>query len=109
MGDMKKGEEKTVADAEPTVSRKDQRKLDAERRQRNKPLYEALKKAELAVEKYHNEQRQLEQMLADPDIYTDDAKIRLKQTLEKKVQVDKALEEAETAWMAAEEAIENAE
>ena len=107
--EQKKGEEKTVADAEPAVSRKDQRKLDAERRQRNKPLYDALKKAELAVEKYHNEQRQLEQMLADPDIYTDESKIRLKQTLEKKIQVDKALEEAETAWMAAEEAIENAE
>ena len=106
--EQKKCEEKMVADAEPALSRKDQRKLDAERRQKNKPLYDALKRAELAVEKYHNEQRQLEQMLADPDIYTDEAKMRLKQALDKKVKIDKALEDAEVAWMEAEEAIENA-
>ncbi len=107
--EQKKGEEKIVSDAEPTVSRKDQRKLDAERRQRNKPLYDALKKAELAVEKYHNEQRQLEQLLADPDIYLETSKARLRQVLDNKVRVDKALEEAEFAWMEAEEAIENAQ
>ena len=107
--EQKKGEEKTVSDAEPTVSRKDQRKLDAERRQRNKPLYDALKKAELAVEKYHNEQRQLEQLLADPDIYLETSKARLRQVLDNKVRVDKALEGAEVAWMEAEEAIENAQ
>jgi ATP-binding cassette subfamily F protein 3 len=57
----------------------------------------------MAVEKYHNEQRQLEQQLADPAIYAESEKARLKQTLERKVQVDKALDEAETAWMEAEE------
>ncbi|RIZ67445.1 MAG: ATP-binding cassette domain-containing protein [Methylococcales bacterium] len=107
--EQKKGEEKTVTDAEPTVSRKDQRKLDAERRQRNKPLYDALKKAEQAVEKYHNEQRQLEQLLADPDIYAETEKARLKQTLERKIQIDKALDIAEAEWIEAEENIENAQ
>ncbi|MDD5631953.1 MAG: ABC transporter ATP-binding protein, partial [Methylococcales bacterium] len=91
----------------PSVSRKDQRKLDAERRQKHKPLFDALKKAEIAVEKYHNEQRQLEYQLADPAIYADSEKMRLKQLLERKIQVDKALDEAETAWMEAEEKIEN--
>jgi len=107
--EQKKGEEKTVTDAEPTVSRKDQRKLDAERRQRNKPLYDALKKAEQTVEKYHNEQRQLEQLLADPDIYAETEKARLKQTLERKIQIDKALDIAEAEWIEAEENIENAQ
>ena len=108
LAEQKKAEDKGADEVVTTISKKDQRKLDAERRLRNKPLYDALKKAELAVEKYHNEQRQLEQQLADPDIYLESSKAILKQVLDKKVQVDKALEEAETAWMLAEEAVENA-
>ena len=107
--EQKKLDDKSTVEVTTTVSRKDQRKLDAERRQKHKPLYDALKKAELAVEKYHNEQRQLEQALADPEIYEETAKARLKQTLERKIQVDKALDEAESAWMEAEENIENAQ
>ncbi|MDO9161654.1 MAG: ABC transporter ATP-binding protein, partial [Methylococcaceae bacterium] len=90
----------------PVVSRKDQRKLEAERRQKHKPLFDALKKAEAAVEKYHQEQKAIESQLADPDIYADSEKDRLKHTLARKVQIDKALEDAETAWMEAEEALE---
>ena len=106
--EQKKVDDKSDLESAPTVSRKDQRKLDAERRLKHKPLFDALKKAEIAVEKFHNEQRQLEHQLADPDIYDDSAKILLKQLLERKVKVDKALDEAEMAWMEAEEKIENA-
>ena len=109
LAEQKKGDEKAVLEVAPTVSRKDQRKLDAERRQKHKPLFDALKKAEMAVEKYHNEQRQLEHQLADTAIYTESEKARLKQILERKVQVDKALDDAEAAWMEAEENIENAD
>jgi len=108
LSDQKKNEEKTLVESAPTVSRKDQRKLDAERRQRHKPLYDALKKAELAVEKYHQEQRQLEQQLADPDIYAESEKAQLKKLMERKAQVDKALEDAEAAWLEAEERLEEA-
>ncbi len=104
--EQKKGEEKTVVDSAETVSRKDQRKLDAERRQKHKPLFDTLKKAETAVEKYHNEQRQLEHQLADPAIYAESEKEQLKKLLERKVKIDKALDEAEAAWMEAEEKIE---
>ncbi len=106
--EQKKTEEKTVADNVQTVSRKDQRKLDAERRQKYKPLFDALKKAEIAVEKYHNEQRQLEQQLADPAIYAESEKESLKKLMEHKVKIDKALDDAEAAWMEAEEKIETA-
>ncbi len=106
--EQKKGEEKIDADSEQTVSRKDQRKLDAERRQRHKPLFDALKKTEIAVEKYHHEQRQLEHQLADPAIYAESEKAQLKKLMERKVKVDKALDDAETAWMEAEEKIEAA-
>jgi ATP-binding cassette subfamily F protein 3 len=104
--EQKKGEEKTVVDSAQTVSRKDQRKLDAERRLKHKPLFDALKKAEIAVEKYHNEQRQLEHQLADPAIYAESEKEQLKKLMERKVKVDKALDDAEVAWMEAEEKIE---
>jgi ATP-binding cassette subfamily F protein 3 len=104
--EQKKGEEKTVVDSAQTVSRKDQRKLDAERRLKHKPLFDALKKAEIAVEKYHNEQRQLEHQLADPAIYAESEKEQLKKLMERKVKIDKALDEAEAAWMEAEEKIE---
>lgn len=100
--DTKNTLEPTIA----TVSRKDQRKLEAEHRLKQKPLYDALKKAEQAVEKLHQEQRQLEQQLADPAIYEDSEKARLKQVMTLKMQVDKALSDAETAWLEAEENIE---
>ena len=85
------------------VSRKEQRKNDAERRKRLKPLLNKAKKAEQAVEKYHAEQKELEQQLADPDIYSDTKKEMLKQLLAQKVAVDNALEQAETEWMDLEE------
>ncbi|MDD1610128.1 MAG: ATP-binding cassette domain-containing protein [Methylococcaceae bacterium] len=103
--EQKKTEEKTVESGDTTVSRKDQRKLDAENRRKYKPLYDALKKAEDAVEKYHAEQKQLEQQLADSAIYEDSEKARLKQVLDRKIQVDKLLEDAEMAWMNAEEQV----
>ena len=103
--EQKKAEEKPAENLEPSVSRKDQRKVDAENRRKYKPLYDALKKAEDAVEKYHAEQKQLEQQLADPAIYEDGEKPRLKQVLDRKVQVDKLLEDAEMAWMDAEEQV----
>ncbi len=90
------------------INRKDQRKLEADAGQRIKPLYDALKKAENAVEKFHNEQRQLEMQLADPDLYGDSQKDRLKQILTRKAQIDKALEEAEADWLEAEEKLEAA-
>jgi ATP-binding cassette subfamily F protein 3 len=104
--EQKKGEEKPDVESAQTVSKKDQRKLDAERRLKHKPLFDAQKKAEIAVEKYHNEQRQLELQLADPAIYEASEKEQLKKLMEQKIKIDKALEDAEAAWMEAEEMIE---
>ncbi|MDD2724956.1 MAG: ATP-binding cassette domain-containing protein [Methylovulum sp.] len=107
LSEQKKNDEKTVSVEIASVSRKDQRKLEAERRQRHKPLYDALKKAELAVEKYHQEQQQLERLLTDPLLYDESKKTCLKELLERKIQVDKALDAAESVWLEAEEKIES--
>jgi len=87
-------------------SRKEQRKQDAVRRNRLKPLLNRLKKSEQAVEKYHGEQKKLEQQLANPDIYSESQKQNLKKILALKVEVDNALELAETEWMEVEELLE---
>ena len=108
LSDQKKTDDKTPDDVS-NVSRKDQRKLDAERRQRIKPLLDALKKAEQTVEKLHQEQRQLELQLAEPAIYEESEKAQLKKLMERKIVVDKALSEAEAAWLEAEEHVESAQ
>lgn len=99
-------EQQNASEKTETVSRKDQRKLDAERRQKQKPLLDALKKAEAAVEKYHAEQRELETQLADPDIYADSEKARLRTVLDRKTQVDNKLEEAELLWLETQERLD---
>ena len=96
----------TAVDSTAVVSRKDQRKLEAERRQRLKPLFDAVKKAEADMEKWYQQQLDLEQQLADPLIYEDSNKEQLKQVLANKAKVDAALEQAELAWMTAEEQLQ---
>jgi ATP-binding cassette subfamily F protein 3 len=108
LAERKKGEEKTTDELNATGSRKEQRKQDAERRQKNKPLLDALKKAEIAVEKYHSEQRRLEFELAEPMLYSESEKEKLKKLLARKAEIDKALDAAEADWMEAEERLEAA-
>ncbi|NBV75457.1 MAG: ABC transporter ATP-binding protein, partial [Methylococcaceae bacterium] len=70
---------------------------------------DAVKKAEAQMEKFHLEQQALEQQLADPVIYEDSNKEQLKQVLANKAKVDAALEQAELAWMTAEEQLQQQE
>ncbi len=90
------------------VSRKEQRKNEAEYRKQLQPLLKQLKKAEKAVDQCHTEQKKLEQQLADPEIYLDSNKNNLKILLAQKVKVDTALVTAEEKWMEVEELVEQA-
>ena len=76
---------------------------------KNDDAENAVKKAEAAVEKFHKEQQELEQQLADPAIYADENKEQLKKLLSRKSEVDNALEQAEIDWMTAEENLSQAE
>lgn len=105
----KVGETAPLPDNAGSVSRKDQRKQEADRRSRLKPLLDAVKKAEAAVEKFHQQQRELEEQLADPAIYADEFKEQLKNLLSRKSRIDSALEQAEIDWLAAEENLQQAE
>ncbi len=90
------------------LSRKNQRKIEAEQRKRLKPLMDALKKAEKNVEKYHRQQQTIDLKLAAPELYNDQNKETLKALLAEKVQVDHLLQQAEIDWMDAEEQLEQA-
>lgn len=91
------------------VSRKEQRKQEADRRKRLKPLLDRLRKAEQAVEKFHAEQKILEEKLSEPDIYNEIQKDFLKKILAQKIKVDNALEQSELEWMEVEELLEQAD
>ena len=112
LSEQKKALVETTDEAQMTpsvVSRKELRKQEAERRKRLKPLLDRLKKSEQAVEKYHAEQKILEQQLADPDIYSETQKQNLKKLLAQKVEVDNALELAEMEWMDVGELLEQSD
>ncbi len=98
----------TIPKIDGSVSRKDQRKLEAEQRKRLKPLQNKLKKLEQEVDRHHAAQKQLEQKLAAPDIYSDTQKDMLKQVLTEKLEIDRALEQAEEEWMNVSDLLEQA-
>ncbi len=93
----------------PSINKKEQRKLEAERRKQLKPLYDALKKADRKLESYHTKQKQLEEQLAESAIYDATNKDLLKQVLQEKAQIDKVLEATELEWMEISEQLEIAE
>jgi ATP-binding cassette subfamily F protein 3 len=98
-------EDSNVVINEP-ISRKDQRKQDAQYRQKQKPLLDALKKAEKIMDQYLHDQQMIEKQLTDETLYTVTEKARLKQLLEQKISIDKALEEAEITWLNAQEKLD---
>ena len=95
--------------AKAAVSRKDQRKSDADRRRMLRPLRLALEKAETALDKLAGEKRRLQNRLADPGLYQAEAKTLLQGVLLEQAGVEKALADAEAAWLEASEALESAE
>jgi ATP-binding cassette subfamily F protein 3 len=80
-------------------SRKEQRRRDAEQRARLQPVRKRVQQLEAAVERLTGERHRLEQELADPDLYADNAKPRLLGLLADKQRVDAELERAEADWL----------
>jgi ATP-binding cassette subfamily F protein 3 len=89
-------------------NRREQRRVAAEERARTAPLRAAARTAEARLHDLHAEKTRLESELAEPALYDGPTEkvttlqIRLAQTMT-------ALAEAETAWLAAHEALEEAE
>jgi len=109
LGERRNAQTSAAAEAAPTVSRKDQRRLDAERRQQLRPLQQAVAKAEAALEKLSQAQAELEARLADPAIYEPGNKERMQSLLLEKARLSRELDAAEFNWLEAGEALEAAE
>ena len=91
-----------------TVSRKDQRKHEADMRKQLQPLKRIVDKHEKELDKLVEQSAELEKQLADPDIYLDENKEALKSLLLKKRDVDVSVEKTEAAWLDASEEYEQA-
>ncbi len=89
-------------------SKKEQRQLDAERRKQLQPLSSKLKKLEKQLDVLTEQNDKLEKALADPDIYLEAHKEKLKKNLLEKSESDKALQQVEADWMEVSEEYETA-
>jgi len=98
--------EESATTTDSTLSNKERKQQEAKKRQQQKPLRDALKKAEKQIDKLSAEQQQLEEKLADNELYAADKKAELNILLEKKGLVDKALEAAEETWLEAQDALD---
>ena len=95
--------------AEAVPDRKQQRQQEAARRQRLKPLRDALAKTEQALEKCQAQQAELEALLADTGLYAPENKARLTELLGRQAAIKKQLDDVEAQWLAAMEELEAAE
>ena len=87
-------------------ARKEQKQQQANNRQQQKPLRDALRKAEKQLDKLQEKQQQLEAKLADSDLYHQDKKQQLADIINEKNSIDEQLAKTEEAWLTAQEALE---
>ncbi|MGB1187671.1 MAG: ATP-binding cassette domain-containing protein [Cycloclasticus pugetii] len=87
-------------------ARKEQKQQQANNRQQQKPLRDALRKAEKQLDKLQEKQQQLEAKLADSDLYHQDKKQQLADIINEKSSIDEQLAKTEEAWLTAQQALE---
>ena len=96
-------EQGEVPGAEPAVSRKEQKRQEAEERNRRfaqrKPLEARIRSAEKEIETLGAEKLRIEKMIAAPDMYGEARKDDLKRCLLEQAQIAKKLQGAEERWM----------
>lgn len=88
------------------ANRKEQKRLDAERRQQAAPLRKKLAQLEKNLEKLTACLNDLEAALASSEIYEAENKAKLTDTLAQQVATKKQLDEVEMEWLALQEELE---
>lgn len=91
------------------VDRKEQRRLDAEKRQRLQPLKNELKRIERDMEKAQQRKAEVDQQLSDSDIYQDANKDKLKKLLAEQATLNQQLNQIEEQWLTLSEELEQLE
>ena len=100
-------ENDTTPSSDKSVNaRKEQKQQQANNRQQQKPLRDALRKAEKQLDKLQEKHQQLEAKLADSDLYHQDKKQQLADIINEKSSIDEQLAKTEEAWLTAQEALE---
>ena len=89
-----------------SINRKEQRRLDAEKRQRLQPLKSKLKKIESALENAQQKKERLDKALADSALYAEDQKDELKKRLSEQTEVTQELTHLEEQWLELTEQLE---
>lgn len=90
-------------------SERERRQQGAQLRAQLKPLREAVKRAEIALERVEQRRAALEAKLADPALYDPTHKEELKRLLADKAAIEREREAAETNWLTHAETLEQAE
>ena len=87
------------ASQESQLSRKDQKRIDAEIRKQKAPLSNRLKKIDQEMHKLQQEQKKLEDLLASSEIYDDSNKKQLTDSMQRTNEVTQALDDLEEEWL----------
>ncbi len=88
------------------LSRKEQKRLAAEQRQKKAPLVNRLKKLDEKLQALQEEKKQLEEFLADEASYNDENKSLLATSMSRTAEVGKAIDTLEEEWFDVSEQIE---
>ena len=100
---LRAGEQEQAVVPDLAVSRKEQKRLEADERNRRfaqrKPLESRIRSAEKEIETLGLEKRRLEKLLAAPDMYAESRKDDLKRCLLEQAQVVKKLQTVEERWL----------
>ncbi|MGB0663127.1 MAG: ATP-binding cassette domain-containing protein [Pontibacterium sp.] len=96
----------TAPKGQTAADRKEQKRLEAERRKKLAPLKKQLTQLEQALDKATEALAEIETQLADNSLYDDSNKDKLKQLLAEQARLTQESEQTEEAWMEAQEALE---
>ena len=100
----------TTDNPEPTIDRRTQRRLEAEARQKiavlRKPLEKKIQQIEKQMEQSKQRLQELDELMSDPDFYSDSYKDQRPRLLAEHGEVSKLLEVCEEQWLKLQEEVE---
>ena len=91
-----------------TLSKKDQRRLEAEQRRRLQPLKRKVDNLEKQLEILSEQRDEIDSQLADPALYDGVNKNKVSELTQAKARLDSEIDDVEGQWMQAAEEYENA-
>ncbi|MBY4675515.1 ATP-binding cassette domain-containing protein [Marinobacterium arenosum] len=91
------------------AERKEQKRQQAAQRAKLRPLKQAVEKLEAQLEQVQNALAEVEQSLAEPSIYDDSNKLKLKDLLAEQAKYSKQVDSIEADWLEQLEALEELE